>query len=88
MSDTDGEKLQDLLVRAAVEFGIVKRRLLPATGIRPSVCNSKRCLDSMRRGNIDIAHKYLEYAEQRDPGEWDAFALLVREAIALLKSRR
>lgn len=81
------EDTQELLIRAAVEFGVVKRRLLPSTGIRPSVCNAKRCLDSLRRGNIDIASKYLEYAEARDPGEWDTFATLVRSAIDAVRSQ-
>lgn len=80
------EIAQDLMLRAAVEFGVVKRRLLPATGIRPSVCNAKRCLEALRHGSIDMARKYLAYAEARDPGEWSTFAELVRAAIDSLKS--
>lgn len=85
MTDDD---VHDLMLRATVEFGVVKRKLLPSTGIRPSVCNARRCLEALRTGSIDIASKYLAMAEARDPGEWSAFASLVRSSIELVKSRR
>lgn len=72
----------DLLLQAANEFARVRRKLLPRSGIRTSVCSARRCLHALQQGYTKRATDYLDLAVKRDPEHWDAFAALIRATIA------